>query len=104
MDKKHIQEKIGREITVSDLVRTGHRPVKLGADKGSGFIYCGDAAMIGKADVDREILGRRITDIYPSVDEKGAAIVLFEGSEKGRFWTTAEYIMLQSKGSSKRRN
>ena len=89
------------KITVADLIMAGYRAVKLGADNGSGFIYCGDAAMIDKADVSKEIYERRITDIYPSVDEKGTAIVLFDGSEKGRFWTTAEYEMEHSGDTGK---
>ena len=57
MDKKYIQEKIGREISVSDLMRTGNKLIKLGADKGSGFVYCGDISAMDPSAIDEELLG-----------------------------------------------
>lgn len=78
-------------VTVADLIRTGHRKVKLGAADGIAFIYCGDIAMIGESAVSREIYARHIVDVYTSASEKNTFIVLFEGDEKGKYWTTAEY-------------
>ena len=131
------KKKLEIEITVKDLARAGRRPVKLGADKGSGFIYCGDITLMDADAIDAEIQGyhrkqleinenrvarataagripkastvkalntsreklenyvpvmkRVITEIYPSVDEKGVLIALFDGTENGASWTTKEY-------------
>ena len=89
MQTKSVKE---LNVTVADLVKARHRRVKLGAADGCGFIYCGDIASIGKSNVEKEIYGRQLIDVYPSIDEKGVFIVLFDGDEKGKYWTTEEYV------------
>lgn len=35
---------------------------------------------------------RKILDAYESIDEKNTTIVIFEGHERGSYWTTKEYV------------
>lgn len=35
---------------------------------------------------------RKIIDAYESIDEKDTTIVIFEGHERGSYWTTKEYV------------
>lgn len=44
-----------------------------------------------KIDKFTTIGGRQIVDIYPSIDEEDTFIVIFDGREVGKYWTTHEY-------------
>lgn len=44
-----------------------------------------------KVDTFTSIRSRKIKDIYPSIDEINTYIVLYDGREVGRYWTTKEY-------------
>ena len=69
------------------LEKLKYKPVKVGSH--SGFIYCGnvdkEAYSVLKNFMDREVL-----DVYNSIDEIGAKIVIFEGKEKGLYYSTHE--------------
>lgn len=44
-----------------------------------------------RVDTFTSIRSRKIKDIYPSIDEINTYIVLYDGREVGRYWTTKEY-------------
>ena len=46
-------------MTIQDLIDSGSRNVKLGADRGSAFVYCGNIA-----ECDIQFLDKEITDGY----------------------------------------
>ena len=126
-------------LTLYEALKSIKCNVKVGADNGSGFVYCGkpDAVKLNEADAmciksaenklayarrnldalitemeelqkniskateyyyevehalmsRTHLLKRKVTKVYKSIDESRTLLVMFQGDERGPFWTTNE--------------
>lgn len=72
------------------LTKTGHKAwkekIKRSIDTANNTIKANEE----KLKFFTPLCGRQIVDTYPSIDERNTHIVIFEGCENGKYWTTKE--------------
>lgn len=67
------------------------KKLKLGCDKGSGFVYCGLAERIYQYDYLNNLMDRNLESIYKSIFEKDVLIIIIKGTERSSYWTTEDF-------------